>query len=238
MIDCFFGKSNMLMIIELERNERQTRSFCESGLYSCFSTVERKAILKKIKDYVLAIAMKDISEKIENTDIVEWFNSRYAPFLNGKTYNEFNETLDERPMLIYVDTTNKRHLRIAGVCFMKRTKLDQRIAMIYVDEEYRKNGIAQSMIIRSHSILNLTSSVPYVYLNDDILKSFPFFPHVICKCGYTFASSENDPANKKPDFYFTMNRAYSNFLEKVNSTITLSTKTMIFGKIGDLNDNR
>lgn len=233
MIDCFFGKSNMLMIIELEQNERTSRSFCESGMYSCFSAMERKTVLKKIKDYVLAVAIKDISEKIENSDILDWFQDRYAPFLNGKLYNAYGETLDERPMLIYVDTTNKRNLHIAGVCFMKRTKLDQRIAMIYVDEGYRKNGIAQSMLIRSHSILNLQSSTPYVYLNDDILKTYPFFPHVICKCGYTFASSENDANNKKPDFYFTMNRAYSNFLEKVNSTITLSTKTLIFGKIGD-----
>ena len=75
---------------------------------------------------------------------------------------------------------------------MKRKKKDQKISIIYVDRKHRNKGIAQSMLLKSHEILNLETSSPYIYINEEILKSYPYIPHIIVKCGFDFSHKRGE----------------------------------------------
>ena len=172
-------------------------------------------IMEETHSFMLSKVLVDIPNIFTN-DLIEWFDERYAPFFKNHKVNKLGETMSERPMLIYVDTESD-NIKIVGVCLMKREKKDQKISITYVDPKHRNKGIAQSMLLKSHEILNLETSSPYIYINEEILKSYPYIPHIIVKCGFDFSHKEGE---KNQDFYFKMNKLYGEFLNKYRKAIT------------------
>lgn len=207
MIDYYYEKSKLLKIVILGDKTNVTNDISDSKLYD--------KIMEETYSFMLSKALVDIPNIFTN-DLIEWFDERYAPFFKHHKVNKLGETMSERPMLIYVDTESD-NIKIVGVCLMKREKKDQKISIAYVDPKHRNKGIAQSMLLKSHEILNLETSSPYIYINEEILKSYPYIPHIIVKCGFDFSHKEGE---KSQDFYFKMNKLYGDFLNKYRKAIT------------------
>lgn len=207
MIDYYYEKSKLLKIVILGDKTNVTNDISDSKLYD--------KIMEETHSFMLSKVLVDIPNIFTN-DLIEWFDERYAPFFKNHKVNKLGETMSERPMLIYVDTEND-NIKIVGVCLMKREKKDQKISITYVDPKHRNKGIAQSMLLKSHEILNLETSSPYIYINEEILKSYPYIPHIIVKCGFDFSHKEGE---KNQDFYFKMNKLYGEFLNKYRKAIT------------------
>lgn len=207
MIDFYYEKSKLLKIVILGDKTNVTNDISDSKLYD--------KIMEETHSFMLSKALVDIPNIFTN-DLIEWFDERYAPFFKNHKVNKLGETMSERPMLIYVDTDDD-DIKIVGVCLMKREKKDQKISITYVDPKHRNKGIAQSMLLKSHDILNLETSSPYIYINEEILKSYPYIPHIIVKCGFDFSHKEGE---KNQDFYFKMNKLYGEFLNKYRKAIT------------------
>lgn len=207
MIDYYYEKSKLLKIVILGDKTNVTNDISDSKLYD--------KIMEETHSFMLSKALVDIPNIFTN-DLIEWFDERYAPFFKNHKVNKLGETMSERPMLIYVDTDDD-NIKIVGVCLMKREKKDQKISITYVDPKHRNKGIAQSMLLKSHDILNLETSSPYIYINEEILKSYPYIPHIIVKCGFDFSHKEGE---KNQDFYFKMNKLYGEFLNKYRKAIT------------------
>lgn len=207
MIDYYYEKSKLLKIVILGDKTNVTNDISDSKLYD--------RIMEETHSFMLSKALVDIPNIFTN-DLIEWFDERYAPFFKNHKVNKLGETMSERPMLIYVDTDDD-DIKIVGVCLMKREKKDQKISITYVDPKHRNKGIAQSMLLKSHDILNLETSSPYIYINEEILKSYPYIPHIIVKCGFDFSHKEGE---KNQDFYFKMNKLYGEFLNKYRKAIT------------------
>lgn len=207
MIDYYYEKSKLLKIVILGDKTNVTNDISDSKLYDF--------IMEETHSFMLSKVLVDIPNIFTN-DLIEWFDERYAPFFKNHKVNKLGETMSERPMLIYVDTESD-NIKIVGVCLMKREKKDQKISITYVDPKHRNKGIAQSMLLKSHEILNLETSSPYIYINEEILKSYPYIPHIIVKCGFDFSHKEGE---KNQDFYFKMNKLYGEFLNKYRKAIT------------------
>lgn len=207
MIDFYYEKSKLLKIVILGDKTNVTNDISDSKLYD--------KIMEETHSFMLSKALVDIPNIFTN-DLIEWFDERYAPFFKNHKVNKLGETMSERPMLIYVDTDDD-DIKIVGVCLMKREKKDQKISITYIDPKHRNKGIAQSMLLKSHDILNLETSSPYIYINEEILKSYPYIPHIIVKCGFDFSHKEGE---KNQDFYFKMNKLYGEFLNKYRKAIT------------------
>lgn len=207
MIDYYYEKSKLLKIVILGDKTNVTNDISDSKLYD--------KIMEETHSFMLSKVLVDIPNIFTN-DLIEWFDERYAPFFKNHKVNKLGETMSERPMLIYVDTESD-NIKIVGVCLMKREKKDQKISITYVDPKHRNKGIAQSMLLKSHEILNLETSSPYIYINEEILKSYPYIPHIIVKCGFDFSHKEGE---KNQDFYFKMNKLYGEFLNKYRKAIT------------------
>lgn len=207
MIDYYYEKSKLLKIVILGDKTNVTNDISDSKLYD--------KIMEETHSFMLSKVLVDIPNIFTN-DLIEWFDERYAPFFKNHKVNKLGETMSERPMLIYVDTDDD-DIKIVGVCLMKREKKDQKISITYVDPKHRNKGIAQSMLLKSHDILNLETSSPYIYINEEILKSYPYIPHIIVKCGFDFSHKEGE---KNQDFYFKMNKLYGEFLNKYRKAIT------------------
>ena len=207
MIDYYYEKSKLLKIVILGDKTNVTNDISDSKLYD--------KIMEETHSFMLSKVLVDIPNIFTN-DLIEWFDERYAPFFKNHKVNKLGETMSERPMLIYVDTDDD-DIKIVGVCLMKREKKDQKISITDVDPKHRNKGIAQSMLLKSHDILNLETSSPYIYINEEILKSYPYIPHIIVKCGFDFSHKEGE---KNQDFYFKMNKLYGEFLNKYRKAIT------------------
>ena len=207
MIDYYYEKSKLLKIVILGDKTNVTNDISDSKIYD--------KIMEETHSFMLSKVLVDIPNIFTN-DLIEWFDERYAPFFKNHKVNKLGETMSERPMLIYVDTESD-NIKIVGVCLMKREKKDQKISITYVDPKHRNKGIAQSMLLKSHEILNLETSSPYIYINEEILKSYPYIPHIIVKCGFDFSHKEGE---KNQDFYFKMNKLYGEFLNKYRKAIT------------------
>lgn len=207
MIDYYYEKSKLLKIVILGDKTNVTNDISDSKLYD--------KIMEETHSFMLSKVLVDIPTIFTN-DLIEWFDERYAPFFKNHKVNKLGETMSERPMLIYVDIESD-NIKIVGVCLMKREKKDQKISITYVDPKHRNKGIAQSMLLKSHEILNLETSSPYIYINEEILKSYPYIPHIIVKCGFDFSHKEGE---KNQDFYFKMNKLYGEFLNKYRKAIT------------------
>ena len=207
MIDYYYEKSKLLKIVILGDKTNVTNDISDSKLYN--------KIMEETHSFMLSKALVDIPNIFTN-DLIEWFDERYAPFFKNHKVNKLGETMSERPMLIYVDTEGD-NIKIVGVCLMKREKKDQKISITYVDAKHRNKGIAQSMLLKSHEILNLETSSPYIYINEEVLKSYPYIPHIIVKCGFDFSHKEGE---KNQDFYFKMNKLYGDFLNRYRKAIT------------------
>jgi len=207
MIDYYYEKSKLLKIVILGDKTNVTNDISDSKLYD--------KIMEETHSFMLSKVLVDIPNIFTN-DLIEWFDERYAPFFKNHKVNKLGEIMSERPMLIYVDTESD-NIKIVGVCLMKREKKDQKISITYVDPKHRNKGIAQSMLLKSHEILNLETSSPYIYINEEILKSYPYIPHIIVKCGFDFSHKEGE---KNQDFYFKMNKLYGEFLNKYRKAIT------------------
>ena len=207
MIDYYYEKSKLLKIVILGDKTNVTNDISDSKLYN--------KIMEETHSFMLSKALVDIPNIFTN-DLIEWFDERYAPFFKNHKVNKLGETMSERPMLIYVDTEGD-NIKIVGVCLMKREKKDQKISITYVDPKHRNKGIAQSMLLKSHEILNLETSSPYIYINEEVLKSYPYIPHIIVKCGFDFSHKEGE---KNQDFYFKMNKLYGDFLNRYRKAIT------------------
>lgn len=207
MIDYYYEKSKLLKIVILGDKTNVTNDISDSKLYD--------KIMEETHSFMLSKVLVDIPNIFTN-DLIEWFDERYASFFKNHKVNKLGETMSERPMLIYVDTESD-NIKIVGVCLMKREKKDQKISIMYVDPKHRNKGIAQSMLLKSHEILNLETSSPYIYINEEILKSYPYIPHIIVKCGFDFSHKEGE---KNQDFYFKMNKLYGEFLNKYRKAIT------------------
>lgn len=207
MIDYYCEKSKLLKIVILGDKTNVTNDISDSKIYD--------KIMEETHSFMLSKVLVDIPNIFTN-DLIEWFDERYAPFFKNHKVNKLGETMSERPMLIYVDTESD-NIKIVGVCLMKREKKDQKISITYVDPKHRNKGIAQSMLLKSHEILNLETSSPYIYINEEILKSYPYIPHIIVKCGFDFSHKEGE---KNQDFYFKMNKLYGEFLNKYRKAIT------------------
>lgn len=206
MIDYYYEKSKLLKIVILGDKTNVTNNISDLKLYD--------KIVEETYSFMLRKALVDINNTFTNS-LIEWFDERYAPFFKHYKTNKLGETVSERPMMIYVDIKDD-NIKIVGVCLMKRKKKDQKISIMYVDPKHRNKGIAQSMLLKSHEILNLETSSPYIYINEEILKSYPYIPHIIVKCGFDFSHKEGD---KNLDFYFKMNKLYGDFLNKYRKAI-------------------
>ena len=221
MVDVFLEKSRMLTVLCLD----------DVDSIPCLLNREKhgEKILADIIDFVNNEAVASL-DKLYTTNLCTWFSERYAPFLKKETTNSFGEDIRSRPMLIYLDESCGNDPKIAGIGLMKRTVDEQRLAMVYVSNEYRNKGVAQNVFLRSHSILNLETCLPYVYINQDVLEKFPFLPHIIIKNGFVF-SYDIGTENKKPEFHFSMNRNFSRLMHKFERSITSNDANFISGTL-------
>lgn len=222
MVDVFLEKSRMLTVVCLD----------DIDSVPCLVKRERHGdqLLSNIIDFVRNEAVKSM-DAMYTKSMQKWFQERYEPFLRKEEVNSFGEDIRSRPILVYFDESCGNDPKIAGIGLMKRTVDEQRVAMIYVSNEYRNKGVAQNIFLRTHSILTLESCLPYVYINQDILEKFPFLPHIMIKSGYSFSHDLN-PDNSKPEFYFSMNRNFSRLMHTFERSMTSNDAHFISGTFG------
>lgn len=123
--------------------------------------------------------------------------------LTGKKMiaNVFN-FLNTRPFMIYVDSSNNE-LNIASVCLMKNTPNEEKICLLYVDENYRNIGIASDMLRRTHDVLPYSDAVsPFITISEITLRDSPHFAHVLSNAGYMFNKIDNPKNSKDDELYF------------------------------------